>query len=183
MVGERENWSQRIMNGDFPWYNSVLHSYSFISFVHFMITYLLYTYNFVLFYMFFSQFSHSVMSNSLQPHGLQHTRPSRPSPTPRVYANSCPLSWWFHPTISSTVIPFSSCLQSFPASRSFPISQFFKSGCQSIGASASVLPMNIHSQRIIALQYCVVSCYISTRISQRYTYVPLPLELFHLPLL
>ena len=79
------------------------------------------------------------------PHGLQHARPPCPSPTPRVYSNSCPLSPWCHPAISSSVIPFSSCLQSFPASGSFQISQFFTSGGQSIGvsASASVLPMNI----------------------------------------
>ena len=82
------------------------------------------------------------MSDSLRPHGLQH---SRPSPTPRVYSNSCPLSQWCHPTISSSVIPFYSCPQSFPASGSFQMSQFFASGGQSIGfsASASVLPMNI----------------------------------------
>ena len=91
------------------------------------------------------QFSHSVMSDSLRPHEPQHARPPCPSPTPRVYPNSCPLSWWCHPIISSSVIPFSSCLQSFPASGSFPMSQFFASDGQSIGvsASASVLPMNI----------------------------------------
>ena len=91
------------------------------------------------------QFSRSVVSNSSQPHGPQHTRPPCPSPTPRVYSNSCPLSRWCHPTISSSVIPFSSCLQSFPASGSFQMSQFFTSGGQSIGASAStsVLPVNI----------------------------------------
>ena len=85
------------------------------------------------------------MSNSLRPHGLQHTRPPCPSQTPRVYSNSCPSNWWYHPTISSFVIPFSSCLQSFPASGSFRMSQFFTSGDQSIGVSAltSVLPMNI----------------------------------------
>ena len=92
------------------------------------------------------QFSHSVVSNSLWLHGLQHARPPCPSPTPRDYSNSCPLSQWCHPTISSSVIPFSSCLQSFSASRSFQTSQLFASGDQSIGASAStsVLPMNIH---------------------------------------
>ena len=91
------------------------------------------------------QFSCSVVSNSLQPHGLQHVRPPCPSPTPRVYSKSCPLSRWCHPTISSSVIPFSSCLQSFPTSGSFQMSQFFASGGQSIGISASipVLPMNI----------------------------------------
>ena len=91
------------------------------------------------------QFSRSVVSNSLQPHGLQHTRPPCPSPTPGACSNSSPLSQWCYPTISSSVIPFSSCLQSFPGSGSFPRSQFFTSGGQSIGvlASASVLPMNI----------------------------------------
>ena len=91
------------------------------------------------------QFSRSVVSDSLPPHGLQHARPPCPSPTPRVYSNSCPLSRWCHPTISSSVISFSSCLQSFPASRSFPMSQFFTWGGQSTGVSAlaSVLPMNI----------------------------------------
>ena len=91
------------------------------------------------------QFSCSIMSNSLGPHGLQHARLPCSSPTPRAYSNSCPLSQWCHPTISSSVIPFSSCLQSFPASGSFPVSQFFASGGQSIGVSAlaSVLLMNI----------------------------------------
>ena len=91
------------------------------------------------------QFSRSVVSDSLQPHGLQHARLPCPSPTPRVYSNSRSLSRWCHPTISSSVIPFSFCLQSFPASGSFPKSQFFISDGQSIGvsASASVLPMNI----------------------------------------
>ena len=85
------------------------------------------------------------MSNSLWPHGLQHNRPPCPSPTPRVYSNFCPLCRWCHPTISSSVIPFSSCLRSFPASGSFPVSQFFASCGQNIAvsASASVLPMNI----------------------------------------
>ena len=83
------------------------------------------------------------MSNSLQPHGLQHVRPPCPSPTPRACSDSCPLSHWCHPTISSSVVHFSSHLQSFPASGSFPKSQFYASGGQSIGASASVLPMNI----------------------------------------
>ena len=94
------------------------------------------------------QFSHSVMSDSLRPHGLQYPRPPCPSPTPGVYSNSCPLSQWCHPTISSSVIPFSSCLQSFPASGSFQMSQFFTSGGQSFGVSASalVLPMNIQDR-------------------------------------
>ena len=91
------------------------------------------------------QFSHSVVSNSLWPHRPQHAMPPCPSPTPRVYSNTCPLSQWCHPIISSSVVPFSSCLQSFPASGSFPMSQLFASGGQSIGVSAStsVLPVNI----------------------------------------
>ena len=91
----------------------------------------------------------SVVSNSLGPHELQHARPPYPSPTPRAYSNSCPLSRWCHPTISSFVVPFSSCLQSFPASESFPVSQLFTSGGQSTGvsASASVLPMNTQDWR------------------------------------
>ena len=89
------------------------------------------------------QFSRSVMSYSLLPHGLQHTRPPCPSPTPRACSTLCPSSQWCHPNISSSVIPFFSCLQSFPASGSFQMSQFFTSGVQSIGASASVLPINI----------------------------------------
>ena len=80
------------------------------------------------------QFSRSVMSDSLWPHGLQHARLPCLSPTPGACSNSCPLSWSCHPTILSSVIPFSSCLQSFPASESFPMSQFFASGGQSIGA-------------------------------------------------
>ena len=90
------------------------------------------------------QFSHSVMSDSLLPHESQHARPPCPSPAPRVYSNPCPSSRWCHPAISSSVVPFSSCPQSLPASGSFPISQLFSSGGQSIGvsASASVLPMN-----------------------------------------
>ena len=95
---------------------------------------------------FFSvQFSLSVVSDSLRPRRLQHTRPPCPSPTPRVYSNSYPLSRWCHPVISSSVVRFSSCLQSFPASGSFQMSQLFASGGQSIGVSASVsiLPMNI----------------------------------------
>ena len=90
------------------------------------------------------QFSRSVVSNSLPPHGLQHSRPLCPSPTPRVRPNSCPLSQWCHPTVSSSVIPFSSCPESFPAAGSFQMSQLFPSGGQSIGVSAStsVLPMD-----------------------------------------
>ena len=90
------------------------------------------------------QFSCSVVSDSLRPHEPQHARPSCPSPTPGVHPNPCPLSRWCHPTISSPVVPFSSCPQSFPASGSFPMNQLFTSGGQSTGVSAStsVLPMN-----------------------------------------
>ena len=91
------------------------------------------------------QFSVSVVSDSLRPHGLQHTRPPCPSPIPGLYSNPCPLSSWYHPTISSSVVPFSSSLQSFPALGSFQMNQFFVSGDQSTGdsTSASVLPKNI----------------------------------------
>ena len=117
-----------------------------------------------------SQFSRSVVSDSLWPHGLQYTRPPCPSPIPRVYSNSCPLSWWYHPTISSSIVPFSSHLQSFPASGSFPVSQFFASGGQSIGvsASASVLPMNIQdwldflavqgTHRVVGVKWIFIKC-------------------------
>ena len=89
------------------------------------------------------QFSHSVISDSVRPHELQHTRPPCPSPTPRVHPNPCPMSWWCHSTILSSVIPFSSCPQTFPASGSFLMSQFFASNGQSIRDSALVLSMNI----------------------------------------
>ena len=90
------------------------------------------------------QFSHSVVSDSLRPHELQHARPPCPSPTPGIYPNSCPSSRWCHPAISSSVVPFSSCSQTLPASGSFPMSQLIASVGQSIvvSASASVLPMN-----------------------------------------
>ena len=93
-------------------------------------------------------FDCSVVSYSLQPHGLQHASLTCPSPSPRACSNSCPLSQWCHPTISSSVVCFSSCLQCFPASVSFQISQFFASGGQSIGVSAStsVLPINVQDR-------------------------------------
>ena len=99
------------------------------------------------YYVLFSsvQFSRSVMSDSLQPHELQHARPPCPSPTPGVHPNPCPLCWWCHPTISSSVVHFSSCPHSFPASGSFPRSQIFASGGQSIGSfSFNVSPSNEH---------------------------------------
>ena len=97
--------------------------------------------------------SNSVVSDSLWPHGLQHARPPCPSPTPRVYPNSHPSSQWCHPTISTSVIPFFSCLQSFPASGSFLMSQLFTLGGQSTGTSASVsvLPMNIQGWFLLEL--------------------------------
>ena len=114
-----------------------------ISFVH---HYLLWHFQYWYYIIVFSsvQFSRLVVSNSLRLHEPQHTRPPCPSPTPRVHPNPCPLSRWCHPTISSSVVPFSSCPQSFPASGSFPMSKIFASGGQSIGVSAStsVLPMN-----------------------------------------
>ena len=93
----------------------------------------------------FVQFNYSVVSDSLRPHGLEHPRLSCSSPTPRACSNSCPLSRWCHPTISSSLVPFSSHLQSFPASGSFPMTQFFTSGgwTTEFSASASILPMNI----------------------------------------
>ena len=105
------------------------------------------------------QFSHSVVSDSLRPHGLQHARPPCPSTTPGVYSNSCPLSRWCHPSISSSVIPFSSCLQSFPASGSLQMRQLFISGGQSVGVSAktSVLPMNILREHLP-----LTKCYMRT---------------------
>ena len=104
------------------------------------------------------QFSHSVMSDSLRPHESQHARPPCPSPTLGVYPNSCPSSQWCHPTISSSVIPFSSCPQSLPASGSFPMSQLFTWGGQNTGVSAlaSVLPMN--TQDWSPLECIVIAC-------------------------
>ena len=96
-----------------------------------------------------AQFSHSVVSDSLRPHEPQHARASCPSPTPGVHPNSCPLSWWCHPTISSSVIPSSSCPQSFPASRSFQMIQLFASGGQSTGVSAST---SVHP--VLPILYC-----------------------------
>ena len=114
------------------------------------------------------------MSNSLQSHRLQHARLPCPSLSPGVCSNSCPLSQWCHPTISSSVAPFSSCLQSFPASGSFPVSQLFTSGGQSIGASASVLPMNIQDwfplglTGLISLQFKGLSrLFCSTTVQKR----------------
>ena len=92
------------------------------------------------------QFSRSVMSSSLRPHGLQHARHPCSWPAPRVYSNSCPLGWWCHITTSSSVVPFSSCFQSFPASRSFQISQFFAPDGQSIGVSASTSVLSVNIQ-------------------------------------
>ena len=92
------------------------------------------------------QFCHSVMSDSLRPHELQHARPPWLSPTPGVHTNPCPWSQWCHPTISSYVVPFFSCPQSFPASGSFPMSQIFTSGDQSIGVSASTSALPMYTQ-------------------------------------
>ena len=122
-----------------------------------------------------AQFSCSVMSDSLRPHGLKHARSPCPSPTPRTCSNWCPSSWWCHPTISSSVVPFSSCLQSFPASGSFLRSQFFISGGQSIDWSFSfsiVLPMNIQDwfhlelTGLISLQGLLTPCRVSKGLSR-----------------
>ena len=104
------------------------------------------SYEFFMYLGYSVQFSHSVMSNSLRPHEFQHVRPPCPSSSPGVHSNSCPSSWWCHPAISSSVVPFSSCPKSLPASESFPISQHFAWGGQSTGvsASASFLPKNTH---------------------------------------
>ena len=103
------------------------------------------------------QFSRSVVSDSLWPRGLQYTRLPCPSPSPWAHSDSCPSSQWCHPTISSSVVPFSSCLQSFPAWGSFPMSQFFTSGSRSIGvsASASFLPMNVQGWFPLGLTGCI----------------------------
>ena len=103
------------------------------------------------------QFSRWVMSKFLWPHGLTHTRTSCPSPTPRVYSNSCPLSRWCHPAISSSVVPFSSCPQSLPASGSFPMSQLFAWGGQSTGVSvlASFLPKNTQDRSPLEWTGCI----------------------------
>ena len=111
---------------------------------------------------------------TLRPHELQHARPSCPSPASRVYSNACPLSQWCHPTVSSSAVPFSSCLQSFPTSGSFQISQFFASGGQRIGISAlvSILPMNIQDwfplglTGLISLQSKGLSRVFSTTVQQ-----------------
>ena len=132
------------------------------------------------------QFSHSVMSDSLRTHGLQHTRLPCTSPTPGAYSNSCPLSQWCHPTISSSVVPFSSCLQSFPPSGSFTRSQFFASGGQSIGvsASASVLPMNIQDwfplglSGLISLQSKELSRVSSNTTVQKHKFFSIQLSLW-----
>ena len=132
------------------------------------------------------QFSHSVMFDSLRPHGLQHTRLPCPSPTPRADWNSYPSSQWCHPTISSSVIPFSSCLQSFLASGSFLMSQFFPPGGQSIWASASapVLSMNIQDWFLlgwtgwISLQSKGLSRVFSSTIVQKHQFFGAQLSLW-----
>ena len=122
------------------------------------------------------QFSHSVMSNSLWPHESQHARPPCPSPTPGVYSDSCPLSQWCNPAISSSVIPFSYCPQSLPASGSFPMSQLFAWGGQSIGVSAlaSVFPMNTQDWSLrwtwISLQSKGLSRVFSNTIVQKHQF-------------
>ena len=128
------------------------------------------------------QFSHSVVSDHLLPQGLQHSRLPSPSPTPGVYLNSCPLSRWCHPTISSSVFPFSSCLQSFPASGSFPMSQFVSSDGQNIGASA---PMNIQDwfplgfTGLVSLQFKGFSRVFSNTTVQKHQFIGAQLSLWY----
>ena len=123
------------------------------------------------------QFSLSVMSHTLQPHGLQHARISCPWSTPRACSNSSPLSWWCHPTISSSVVPFSSHPQPFPASGSFPMSQFFPSGDQSIGTSVSVFPVNIQNwfhlglTSLISLQFKGLARVFSSSTVQKHQFI------------
>ena len=132
------------------------------------------------------QFSHSVMSDSLRTHGLQHARLPYPSQTPEACSNSCPSSWWWHTAISSSVVSFSSHLQSFPESESFLKSQFFASGGQKIGtsASASVLPMNIQDlfplglTGLISLQSKELSRVFSNTIAQKYQFFGTQLSLW-----
>ena len=129
------------------------------------------------------QFSHSVVSDSLRPHGLQHTRLPCPSPTSRAYPNWCPSSQWCHPIISSSVFPFSSCLQSFPALGSFQMSQLFTSGGQSVGVSAStsVLPVNTQDwfplglTGLISLQFRGLSRVFSNTTVQKHQFFSPPL--------
>ena len=130
-----------IFNKNFIWYWSIFDSQCCATF---RLTVAWFSYTYMMEYS--VQFSCSVMSNSLLPHELQHAKPSFPSPTPRVYSNSCPLSRWCHPTSWAFVIPFSSHLQSFPASGSFQMSQLFTSGGQSIGVSASTSVLRMNTQ-------------------------------------
>ena len=131
------------------------------------------------------QFSCSVVSDSLQPHGLQHARLPCPSPTPWVHSNSCPSSQWYHPTISSSVVPFSSCLQSFPASGSFPMNQFFASGGQIVGVSASTSVLSMNTQHWsplgwtgwISLQYKGLSGVFSNTTVQKHQFFCIQLSL------
>ena len=128
-------------------YSNHVYFLQHFNFLHFWTFSWVYIYIYIYIYQFSSvQFGCSIVSNSLRPHGRQHARPPCPLPTPGVHPNSCPLSRWCHPITSSSVVPFSSCLQSFPASGSFARSLFFASGGQSIGVSASAISTsNEHS--------------------------------------
>ena len=114
------------------------------------------------------------MSDSLQPNGLQHTRISCPSPSLRVCSNSCPLSWWCHPILSSSVVPFSSFLQSLPASGSFPMSQLFASGGQSIGTSVSVSVLPMNSQGWFSLGLTGLFSFLSKGLSRAFSSTRVP---------
>ena len=114
---------------------------------------------------------------TLLPCGLQHTRLPCPLPTPGTCSNSCPSGQWCHPTISSFAVPFSSCLQSFPASGSFPVSQLFESGDQSIGASTSGLPMNIQDRFPLGLAGLISALYSKSQVHRFYLITPVPPKL------
>ena len=159
-------------------YGILLHSihiylqYSFSKdLYHFYLLYFVNTIFLILYVCLFFQFSCSVVSNCLQPHGLRHVRLTCPLPTPGDCTNSCPLSWWCHSTIWSSIVPFSSCLLSFPASESFPMSRFFSSGGQSTGAlaSATVLPMNIQDWFLLGLTGLGPCCLRDSQVSYNTT--------------
>ena len=120
--------------------------------VHFFFSFFLLGFKISLYWFSSVQFSHSVIPDSLLPHGLQHTRPPCLSPTPGVHPNPCPLSSWCHPIISSSAVPFSSCLQSFSAWGSFPMSQLWASGGQSIGVTASTSVLSMNTQDYISFR-------------------------------
>ena len=144
VMGENGTWCEKLTNfwGQVLWQDPVLPNDAILTANQILIPVKLTSINPPISLLSTVQFSCSVVSDSLRPHKLQHARPPCPSPTPGVYSNSCPSSQWCHPTISSSVVPFSSCSQSFPASGSFQMSQLFTSGGQSLG----VFSLNVCQQ-------------------------------------